>query len=173
MELYFAWLYAQIILLCICCSVALCLCVENKVQYEKKPEKICPLRCNHIHLQWLLTFKTVCKMDASKVDAFMMANSKYFPEERMMTVRDMLLKLDDDKISILATLQFKDPIVSLIISFFVGVWGIDRFFIGDMGMGVGKLLTCGGFGVWALIDLFLIMGATREKNLLKLQQYCY
>lgn len=31
-----------------------------------------------------------------------------------------------------------------------------------------KLITCGGFGIWWLIDLFLIMGATREKNLQKI-----
>jgi hypothetical protein len=40
--------------------------------------------------------------------------------------------------------------------------------IGDTGMGIAKLLTCGGLGVWAIIDLFLIMGAAREKNLEKL-----
>ncbi|MFN3640643.1 MAG: TM2 domain-containing protein, partial [Flavobacterium sp.] len=43
--------------------------------------------------------------------------------------------------------------------------GVDRFYIGDTGMGVGKLLTCGGLGIWAIVDWFLIMGATREKNM--------
>ncbi len=38
------------------------------------------------------------------------------------------------------------------------------------GMGVGKLLTCGGLGVWAIIDWFMIQGATREKNMERLQQ---
>ena len=46
-----------------------------------------------------------------------------------------------------------------------GQLGIDRFMIGDTGMGIGKLLTCGGLGIWAIIDWFLIMGATREKNM--------
>ena len=58
----------------------------------------------------------------------------------------------------------------LIVSIFAGTLGIDRFMIGDTGLGIGKLLTCGGFGVWAIIDLFLIMGATREKNMQKLAQ---
>ena len=31
-------------------------------------------------------------------------------------------------------------------------------------MGVGKLLTCGGLGVWAIVDWFLIQGATKEKK---------
>ena len=31
-------------------------------------------------------------------------------------------------------------------------------------MGVGKLITCGGFGIWSIVDWFLIMDATRDKN---------
>ena len=45
--------------------------------------------------------------------------------------------------------------------------------IGDTGRGIGKLLTCGGLGIWALVDWFLIMDATREKNLTKLQSVLY
>ena len=66
-------------------------------------------------------------------------------------------------------LQFKDPTISLIISLIGGSLGIDRFFIGDTGLGVGKLLTCGGLGIWSIVDWFLIMGATRDKNFQKLQ----
>ena len=64
--------------------------------------------------------------------------------------------------------QFKDPITALIISLLGGGFGIDRFYIGDTTSGVLKLITCGGFGIWAIIDLFLIMNATREKNFQKL-----
>ena len=62
------------------------------------------------------------------------------------------------------TIQFKDPTTSLLISIFAGHLGIDRFYIGDVGMGVGKLLTCGGLGIWTIVDWFLIMDATRDKN---------
>ena len=71
------------------------------------------------------------------------------------------------------TLQFKDPTTSLIVSLLAGTLGIDRFLIGDTGLGIGKLLTCGGFGIWAIIDWFMIMDATREKNMTKLQQLLY
>ena len=64
--------------------------------------------------------------------------------------------------------QFKDPITALIISLLGGGFGIDRFYIGDTSLGILKLITCGGFGIWAIIDLFLIMNATREKNFQKL-----
>lgn len=67
------------------------------------------------------------------------------------------------------TLQFKDPTIALVISLIGGSLGIDRFFIGNMGLGVGKLITCGGCGIWTIVDWFLIMGATRDCNMRKLQ----
>ncbi|HVV49875.1 MAG TPA: TM2 domain-containing protein [Polyangia bacterium] len=59
----------------------------------------------------------------------------------------------------------KNPTTALILSLLFGYFGIDRFYVGDIGLGVLKMLTLGGFFVWALIDLFLIMGAARKKNL--------
>lgn len=43
--------------------------------------------------------------------------------------------------------------------------GIDRIYVGDVGWGVLKILTCGGIGIWWLIDLFLITDVTKRKNL--------
>ena len=40
-------------------------------------------------------------------------------------------------------------------------------------MGVGKLLTCGGFGVWTIVDWFLIQDATRDKNMQKILHLLY
>ena len=104
-------------------------------------------------------------MDAQKVDMYMMMNSKYFESYHLNAIREKLLNLDDSKSSIVHSLQFKEPTTALIISIFGGAYGIDRFYIGDTGMGVGKLLTCGGLGIWAIIDWFMIQGATREKNM--------
>ncbi|MCW5916600.1 MAG: TM2 domain-containing protein [Ferruginibacter sp.] len=112
-------------------------------------------------------------MDAQKVDLFIMTNSKFFESHQVGLIRDKLLQADESKWGYLQTLQFKDPTTSLIVSLLGGSLGIDRFLIGDTGMGVGKLLTCGGFGIWTIIDWFLIMGVTREKNIAKLQQVLY
>lgn len=108
-------------------------------------------------------------MDIQKVDSFIMANNKFFHDYQIAAIRDLLLTADDSKWIMIQTLQFKDPTISLIISLIGGTLGIDRFFIGDMGLGVAKLITCGGFGIWTIIDLFLIMGATRNANMRKLQ----
>jgi hypothetical protein len=104
-------------------------------------------------------------MESQKVDMFMMTNAKYFEGYQLSAIRDRLLQLDDDKWPSLQFLQFKEPTTALLLSIFLGEFGIDRFYIGDTGMGVGKLLTCGGLLVWKIVDWFLIMGATREKNM--------
>ena len=109
-------------------------------------------------------------MDSQKVDMFIMGNAKFFEAHQVGTIRDRLLALDDSKWLMIQTIQFKDPTTILIISILAGSLGIDRFMIGDTGMGVGKLLTCGGFGIWGIIDWFMIQGATREKNMAKMQQ---
>ena len=46
--------------------------------------------------------------------------------------------------------------VAVVLSFFLGVFGIDRFYLGYTGIGLAKLVTIGGLGIWALIDCVLI-----------------
>lgn len=51
------------------------------------------------------------------------------------------------------------------LSLFWGVFGVDRFYLGKYWTGLLKLLTFGGFGLWALVDLTLIMsGSMRDKQ---------
>ena len=107
-------------------------------------------------------------MEQQKVDMFMMMNNKYIPESQILFVRERLLAADDSKEGLLHAIQFKDPIITLVLSLLTGNLGIDRFFIGDTGLGVAKLITCGGLGIWTIIDWFLIMNATREKNFARL-----
>lgn len=125
-----------------------------------------------VMLDVLITNKNTT-MDNAKVDMFLLTNGKYFDAEYLPQIRERLLQLDNDKWPMIQTLQFKDPFIHLIISIIGGSLGIDRFLIGDILLGVLKLVTCGGLGIWYIVDFFLIMPATKEKNLNKLQLYMY
>jgi hypothetical protein len=50
----------------------------------------------------------------------------------------------------------KEWVMTLIFTWLLGGLGIDRFYLGYTGLGVAKLLTCGGLGIWSLIDAILV-----------------
>lgn len=103
-------------------------------------------------------------MDKSKADVYVLTMAKYFPAEKIPYISERLANIDDTRFLIASTLNLKDPVTMLIISIFVGTFGIDRFLIGDTGMGILKLLTGGLCGILTVIDWFMIMDKTKQKN---------
>lgn len=103
-------------------------------------------------------------MEQQQVEQLIAIYGNKIPFESILTVREKLQDMDYTTASIILA-QAKDPTISIILSIIVGSLGIDRIYIGDIGLGILKLITCGGCGVWWLIDLFLIMDATKQKNL--------
>lgn len=103
-------------------------------------------------------------MDQQKLDMYIMTNQKYFPEEKIVYLREKLAGVDDSKFAMLSTISLKDPMVTVLVSIFLGGLGIDRFMIGDTGMGILKLLTGGCCGILTIIDWFTIGKKAKEKN---------
>lgn len=112
-------------------------------------------------------------MDQNKIDMFVAFSGNKFPSDRIWLMRKQLEKVDDSKLMYIQSIEYKDPTTLLIVSILIGGFGIDRFMLGQIGIGVGKLLTCGGFGVWTIIDWFLIRDAAKEINYQKFSQVAY
>ena len=103
-------------------------------------------------------------MDQNKVDMYIMTNQKYFPAEKIMYIKEKLAAMDESKFSMISTIEMKDPTTILLVSIFLGGLGIDRFMLGDTGMGILKLLTCGVCGILTIIDWFTVSKKTKELN---------
>jgi len=104
-------------------------------------------------------------MDKQKIDLYLTTNSKYFEASAIPIIRNKLEKADDNTFLTLQACELKDPTTILLVSLFLGTLGIDRFMLGDTGMGVLKLLTCGCCGILTIIDWFTIIRKTKQKNL--------
>jgi TM2 domain-containing membrane protein YozV len=105
----------------------------------------------------------------NKVDMYLMANGRFFKPQHITYIREKLAELSDSQWIMIHTADIKDPNNVMIASVIGGKFGIDRFMIGDVGLGVAKLITCGGLGIWWIVDWFMIQDATRLKNLEKIQ----
>ncbi|WP_423709394.1 NINE protein [Undibacterium sp. WLX3042] len=59
----------------------------------------------------------------------------------------------------------KRVLPAALLCFFLGVFGIHRFYVGKIGTGILQLLTFGGLGIWALIDfIMIVVGSFTDKD---------
>ncbi len=103
-------------------------------------------------------------MEQQKIDLFIMTNQKYFPAEKIIFLKEKLRTIDEEKFNLVSAIDFKEPTTMLLISLFLGTLGVDRFMVGDMGLGILKLLTCGCCGILTIIDWFTITKKAKEVN---------
>lgn len=103
-------------------------------------------------------------MDANKIDMFFVANGKKLPPEKAVIIREKMAQVDDSRYATINSIEFKDPTTMLMVSIFLGELGVDRFMMGETGMGILKLLTGGLCGILWLIDLIGISNKVKEYN---------
>ncbi|MBQ0112546.1 MAG: TM2 domain-containing protein [Bacteroidales bacterium] len=103
-------------------------------------------------------------MESNKIDLFLAQNGKMFTPMQLVEIRSKLQNIPDEKASIIMGMEFKDPTLLLIISVLIGELGVDRFMLGNVGMGVLKLLTGGLCGILWIIDIINIQKMTKEYN---------
>lgn len=133
-------------------------------------------------------------MQESQINDFLRINKHFLDKSKTLIIKERLEKLDESKIPSLSFIQFRDPRVFLAISWFGGTLGLDRFLIGDIGIGLLKLflnifilsllfiidlffIQMGLFQIFlniftlfnpSIIDLFFIQKRIHEKNFIKL-----
>ncbi len=103
-------------------------------------------------------------MNEQKVSMYLMANQDKFPAEKMIYVKEKLESMDDSKYLLLTSIELKNPTTILIVSVLLGSLGIDRFMLGDTGMGILKILTLGCCGILTIIDWFSVSKKAKELN---------
>lgn len=105
-------------------------------------------------------------MENNKVNAYLSQYKDSIPKDKMVVLKNSLAKADESSEDALAMVKLKNPIVILLMSIFLGAIGVDRFMVGDVGIGICKLLFGWlTFGIWPLIDIFLCYKKAEEKNL--------
>lgn len=106
-------------------------------------------------------------MEKTNIDLFLVANADKFPPEMIPSMRQMLEAMPEQNAPMLQTINFSNPTTILLIAILLG-W--ERFFINDIGLGVLKVLTCQGCGIWWLIDIFSANERARKFNYQKFMQ---
>ena len=93
------------------------------------------------------------------------------PSDSAFTLQSQLENIDEGSAFALSALPLKEPFIGLLLGIFFGIFGIDRFYKGDIGLGAVKLLLCWlTFGIWWLVDLFLVYRGIKKDNLSKITQ---
>lgn len=101
----------------------------------------------------------------NNVEMYLTANNDKFPAEQLPLIREALMTVPEDRFNaVVSTVELKSPTTMLLIAWLVGEFGVDRFMLGQVGLGVVKLLTFGGCGIWWIIDMITAQKRTREFN---------
>lgn len=101
------------------------------------------------------------------IQSFLLSNGEKFDSYQLPEIQKQLEAIDDSKSGMVLGVSLQNPTLILILAIFTG-W--DRFFLGDIGLGILKVLTCYGCGIWWLIDIFSAKKRTYQYNYKKMNE---
>ena len=87
-------------------------------------------------------------------------NLKYFPNVRVAEIQNSIQNMSDQEFNMLCSVEYKDPTIILILAIFC----FDRFLLDDVGLGIVKIITGGGCGVWWILDMVSAQNRAKEFN---------
>jgi TM2 domain-containing membrane protein YozV len=109
-------------------------------------------------------------MDSKKVEFIISLCNDKFKPIHLAEIQKQLEQADDSKYAIIQSINYKDPSIALVISIIAGGWGVDRFYLEDIPLGILKLITFGGLGIWWVYDIFFVADKVREWNYTQFQK---
>ena len=114
--------------------------------------------------------RNISKKEA--INSFLISKSEYFKKEDLETIRQGLNKLSVEQILSLSSISLINPnlmrLTPLLIFVFGAIgMGIDRIILGQIGRGLLKIFTAGGFLIWFIMDCFTITSRTKDYNMKK------
>ena len=108
-------------------------------------------------------------MEQNKLNAIMMQYKDAIPDVQVLNFKNLLQNAPDDVYDNLLCIPTKSTTTTLLLSIFLGGLGADRFYLGDIGLGVCKLLFGWlTFGIWPLVDIFCSYKKAKRKNFVRL-----
>lgn len=108
-------------------------------------------------------------MKYDEVYSYVYDKQSYFPQNTIDDLMEILIDCDEEEFEKIKKTHLKSPIIIQITSILLGIYGIDRFLIGDYTMGILKLLTGGGVLCLWIGDIFSIKKNVKEYNYYKIK----
>jgi len=102
-------------------------------------------------------------MEQNKVESLFLSLKDSVPQEKLAVLKNALNNAPADRYDLVNLVKLKNPTTILLMSILLGGIAVDRFMLGDIGLGILKILF--GFGIWPLIDIFLCYKKAKEQNL--------
>jgi TM2 domain-containing membrane protein YozV len=106
-------------------------------------------------------------MDSNQINIWLSVNVEKFNSADLPAIKAVLEQMDNNQLMFLQNADFKKPSTIFLIAFFLG-W--ERFFLNDVGLGIVKVITGYGCGIWWLIDIFSAKARARKYNFKQFQK---
>ncbi len=109
-------------------------------------------------------------MTYAEAYSYVYDKKSYFPSDKLDDLMEMLMDCDDDAFKEIKKAHFQSPVLITLLSIVLGIYGVDRFVVGDYKLGLFKLFTGGGFLAMWLVDIFKIGKDVQDYNYIKICQ---
>jgi len=106
-------------------------------------------------------------MDNNQINFWLSINAENFATEVLPVIKSKLEQTDKNQMMFLQSASFENPSTILLIAIFLG-W--ERFWLSDVALGILKIITGYGCGIWWLIDIFTAKRRTQKYNFRQFQK---